>query len=215
MADPVVLNSNLGYYTNFMNLLDFSALAVPAGFEPGGMPFGVTLFAPAFTDRALMAVGDRLHHALVTTQGATGLALSPETSTQQKIPQGWTTVGVCGAHLSGLPLNHQLTDRGAFLLEKTRTSADYRLYALPGGPPYRPGLVRVENGEKIDIEIWAISLEQFGSFVAGIPAPLGIGMVESESGQWSQGFVCEPYALSQAEDITEMRSWRDYLKNKH
>lgn len=221
-ADPVTLNSNLGYYTNFMNLLDFSALAVPAGFESNGLPFGVTLFAPAYTDRALMAVGDRLHRALVTTQGATDLPLPEKAVSSKLLPEGWTTVAVCGAHLSGLPLNYQLTERGAYLLEATRTSADYRLYALPGGPPYRPGMVRAAAGENIEIEIWAIPLDRFGSFVAGIPYPLGIGMVETEAGQWTQGFVCESHALfearsesgSEAEDITHLHSWREYLKKK-
>jgi len=213
-ADPVRLNSNLGYYTNFMNLLDFSALAIPAGFESNGLPFGVTLFAPAYTDRALMTVGDRLHRSLVTTQGATGLPLPVAHDSSQTLPEGWTTVAVCGAHLSGLPLNYQLTERGAYLLETTRTSADYRLYALPGGPPYRPGMVRAEAGENIEIEIWAIPLTQFGSFVAGIPYPLGIGMVETETGQWSQGFVCESHVLSEAEDITHLHSWREYLNKK-
>jgi len=212
-ADPVTLNSNLGYYTNFMNLLDFSALAVPVGFEHSGLPFGVTLFAPAYTDRALMAVGDRLHRTLLSTQGAMDLPLPSEAVSSKKLPEGWTTVAVCGAHLSGLSLNYQLTERGAYLLEATRSSGDYRLYALPGGPPYRPGMVRAEAGENIDIEIWAIPLEQFGSFVAGIAYPLGIGMIETETGQWLQGFVCESHALSAAEDITHLGSWREYLKS--
>ncbi len=209
-ADPVSLNSNLGYYTNFMNLLDFSALAIPAGFQPDGMPFGVTLFAPAFADRALLSAGDDLHRALVSTQGATDLPL-PDVSSKRELPSGWTRVAVCGAHLSGLPLNHQLTERGAFLLEATRTSAQYRLYALPGGPPYRPGLVRDEQGVAIDIEVWAIPLDQYGSFVAGIPAPLGIGTLETEAGDWLQGFICEPYTLGEAEDISHLGGWRAYI----
>lgn len=213
-AEPLQLNSNLGYYTNFMNLLDYSALAVPAGFDSGGLPFGVTLFAPAFNDRALMKVGSALHSTLVASQGSMDLDLPAEGGFEQTIPNGWTTVAVCGAHLSGLPLNNQLTERGAYLLQSTRTSAKYHLYALPGGPPYRPGLVRSDDGANIDIEVWAISLEQFGSFVAGIPAPLGIGMLETESGQWTQGFVCESYALAEAEDITVMQSWRNYVSQK-
>ena len=212
-ADPIRLNSNLGYYTNFMNLLDFSAFSVPSGFQKNGLPFGVTLFAPAFTDRSLMRVGDRLHRALVSTQGATGLPL-PEASGSDALPEGWTRVAVCGAHLSGLPLNHQLTDRGACLLEKTRTSANYQLYALPGGPPYRPGLIRSDAGQAIEIEIWAIPLQNYGSFVAGIPAPLGIGMLETEAGEWLQGFLCEPYAVSEAEDITALGGWRAYIDSK-
>ena len=209
-ADPIRLNSNLGYYTNFMNLLDFSALAVPAGFQSDCLPFGVTLYAPAFADRTLMRIGDRLHHALSTSQGATGLPLPPA-SEDHSLPAGWTRVAVCGAHMSGLPLNHQLTDRGAYLLEQTRSSENYRLYALPGGPPYRPGMVRDESGAAIEIEIWAIPLEQFGSFVAGIPAPLGIGTMETAAGEWIQGFICESYALAGAKEITDLGGWRAYL----
>ena len=211
--DPIKLNSNLGYYTNFMNLLDFSALAIPAGFQQDGMPFGVTLFAPAFSDRALMSVGDALHRSLVKTQGALDFPL-PDSRLTSDLPAGWTRVAVCGAHLSGLPLNHQLTERGAYLLEATKTSEHYQLYALPGGPPYRPGLVRSDQGAAIEIEVWAISLEQFGSFVAGIPAPLGIGMLETGSGEWLQGFVCESYALTAAKDISGLGSWRKYIASQ-
>ena len=219
-SDPVQLNSNLGYYTNFMNLLDLSAVAVPAGFQPDGMPFGVTLFAPAFNDNVLLSVGDRLQRSLVTTQGAGNLPLPVQAEKSNRIlPGGWTTVAVCGAHLSGLPLNHQLTERGAYLLEKTQSSANYRFYALPGGPPYRPGRVRTDadtdSGAEIEMEIWAISLQQFGSFVAGIPGPLGIGPVETASGEWVQGFICEPYAVKEAEDITKLGSWRTYLATKN
>jgi allophanate hydrolase len=211
-ADPIQLNSNLGYYTNFMNLLDFSALAVPIGFQSDGLPFGATLFAPAFSDRALMKIGDGLHHGMVEAMGATGQPL-PSVQ-QQELAPGWTTVAVCGAHLSGLPLNHQLTDRGAYLLEKTHTSEKYQLYALPGGPPYRPGLVRNESGSAIEIEIWAMPLDQFGSFVAGIPAPLGIGTLETASGEWVQGFVCESYAIAEAAEITDLGGWKAYLEQQ-
>jgi allophanate hydrolase len=193
-----------------MNLLDFSALAVPAGFQTDGMPFGVTLFAPAFSDQALMPVGDVLHRSLVKTQGARDLPL-PDAEPLNDLPAGWTRVAVCGAHLSGLPLNYQLTDRKAYLLETTKTSEHYRLYALPGGPPYRPGLVRSDQGASIEIEIWAMPLERFGSFVAGIPAPLGIGMLETCHGGWVQGFLSESYALVNATEITHLGSWREYV----
>jgi allophanate hydrolase len=193
-----------------MNLLDFSALAVPAGFQSDALPFGVTLFAPAFADRALMNVGDRLHRAMTDTMGATALPLPEPVPARQLLP-GWTRVAVCGAHMSDLPLNHQLTDRGAYLLEKTTTSAHYDFYALPGGPPFRPGLVRTAGGAAIEIEIWAIPLDRFGSFVAGIPAPLGIGTLETASGEWVQGFTCESYAVAEATRITELGGWRAYL----
>ncbi len=209
-TNPIELNSRLGYYTNFMNLLDLSALAVPAGFQSDALPFGVTLFAPAFADRALLNIGDRLHRAMTDTMGATGLPL-PELAPAVQLLPGWTRVAVCGAHMSDLPLNHQLTDRGAYLLEKTTTSAHYDLYALPGGPPFRPGLLRTLGGASIEIEIWAIPLDRFGSFVAGIPAPLGIGTLETASGEWVQGFICESHAVAQATRITELGGWRAYL----
>ena len=210
-ADPIQLNSNLGYYTNFMNLLDLSAYAIPTGFQSDGLPFGVTLIGRAFHDAALLKLGDRLQRSSVTAQGATPWTLPNPTELTESEP-GWTRVAVCGAHLSGLPLNHQLTDRGGQLLAKTRTAPVYHLYALPGGPPQRPGLVRRETGAAIEIEVWALPLEEYGSFVAGIPAPLGIGQVETAEGEWVQGFLCEDYVLQDAEDITHLGGWRAYLK---
>lgn len=210
-ADPLWPNSNLGYYTNFMNLLDLAAVAVPTGFSPTGLPFGITLFADAFRERALLGLAARLGRALALPLGATGHRHSPNASAAT-LPPGYTTVAVCGAHLSGLPLNHQLTERGGFLFEAARTAPCYRLYALPGGPPHRPGLVRVqEGGASIEVEIWALSIEHYGSFVAGIPAPLGIGSVVLADGRTTQGFICEQYAVSGAEDITHHGGWRAYL----
>ncbi|MCL7743584.1 allophanate hydrolase [Guyparkeria hydrothermalis] len=209
-ADPVQKNSDLGYYTNFMNLLDFAALAVPAGFRSDGLPFGVTLFAPAFTDRDLLALGDRLQRASVERLGATDHPLPPEAVTaggEHVIP-----VAVCGAHLSGLPLNWQLTERRGRLAETTTTAPHYRFYALPGGPPERPGLVRVtDNGDAIDVEVWHVPASLFGSFVAGIPAPLGIGKLELSDGREVPGFIAEPIAVEGATDITALGSWRRYL----
>jgi allophanate hydrolase len=122
---------------------------------------------------------------------------------------------VCGAHLRGLPLNHQLSERGGFFLEATHTAPQYRFYALPGGPPFRPGLVRVaENGAAIEVEIWALPTEAYGSFVAGIPAPLGIGSVVLADGRTVQGFVCEAYVLAGAQDITHLGGWRRYLQTR-
>ena len=126
-------------------------------------------------------------------------------------------VAVCGAHLSGLPLNGQLTSRGARLMDTTTTSADYRLYALPGKPPLRPGLIRVgksERGTAIDVEVWELPVREFGSFVAGIPAPLGIGTIELADGSAVQGFLCERYAVADAEDISRLGGWRQYLSGK-
>ncbi len=212
-TDPVQKNSDLGYYTNFMNLLDFAALAVPAGFRDDGLPFGVTLFAPAFTDRDLLALGDRLQRASVERLGATDQPLPAETleaGGEHIVP-----VAVCGAHLSGLPLNWQLTQRRGRLAQTTRTAPEYRFYALPGGPPERPGLVRVtEGGAAIDVEVWDVPASEFGSFAAGIPAPLGIGKLTLDDGREVPGFIAEPIATQGATDITGLGSWRRYLAER-
>jgi allophanate hydrolase len=211
-ADPVRLNNNLGYYTNFMNLLDLSAVAVPAGLQADHMPFGVTLFAPAFADRILMVVADRLHQITAESAGATGLPLPPPMPRQPIA--GTVPLAVCGAHLSGLALNHQLTERGAWLLQRTRTAAAYRLYALPGGPPQRPGLVRKPNGQSIEVEVWAMPTDQVGGFLQQIPPPLGLGQVQLEDASWVCGFICEPYGIKGADDVTSCGGWRNYLAHR-
>jgi allophanate hydrolase len=209
-GDPVMLNSRLGYYTNFMNLLDCAAVAVPAGFRVDGLPFGVTLFAPAFHDAALLAYAARLHHALGLTLGATGRPVP--LLRDSVVNDGLIRVVVCGAHLQGLPLNHQLSERGARLIAATCTAPRYRLYALAGGPPLRPGLVRVASGgAAIEVEVWELPLAELGGFIVDIPAPLGIGTVELEDGTWHKGFICEPCALDNAADITACGGWRAWL----
>jgi allophanate hydrolase len=209
-ADPVRLNSNLGYYTNFMNLLDLAAIAVPAGFQRDGLPFGITLVAPAFTDDALCALGDRAHRAAVKTMGATGLPLPNET---QALPSEHTVrLAVCGAHMSGLPLNHQLVERGARLAQRCRTAPQYRLYALTNFAPPRPGMVRADTGGAIEVEVWDVPAPAFGSFVAAIPAPLGIGTVTLENGEQVKGFLCEARATQGARDITGLGGWRQFIQ---
>ena len=211
-ADPIALNANLGYYTNFMNLLDLSATAVPAGFQNDGLPFGVTLVAPAHRDIPLLHLAARLQRASVQTMGATQLPIpASEAIDAEPAGSGQVRVAVCGAHMAGLPLNHQLASRGARLVRATRTAPVYRFYALPGGPPLRPGLVRRDPGAAIEVEVWELPAAQFGAFVAGIPAPLGIGTVELEDGSRVQGFVCESYAVDNAKDITALGGWRAYL----
>lgn len=210
-ADPVRLNSNLGIYTNFVNLMDLSAIAVPAGFMSAGLPFGVTLLAPAFFDRALCTLGDELQRALVDTMGATRLPLPPAIAPAGRALRG-VRVAVCGAHLSGLPLNHQLTERGARLVRACRTAPRYRLYALAGFSPPRPGMLRDGGGQPIEVEVWELSTDAFGSFVDGIPAPLGIGTVELEDGEQVKGFLCEPYATRGAQDVSHLGGWRAYLQ---
>ena len=217
-ADPIGQNAKLGYYTNFMNLLDLSGVAVPAGFRADGLPFGVTLAAVAGAERALLRLAGRLHRASVETLGALALrlpTLPPLSAEAPELPNGYLAVAVCGAHMQGLPLNRELTSRGGFLLESTRTSARYRLLALPGGPPHRPGLVRVndrDGGAAIELEVWALPMETAGSFLAGIGAPLGLGKVELDSGAEVTGFICEGYATGKATDITHHGGWRAYIE---
>lgn len=211
-AEPVKLNSNLGYYTNFMNLLDYAATAVPVGFQSDGLPWGVTLFAPAFQDEPLLRLGAKLQRARVQTAGATNLPLPPAGSAGPALAvSGQVRVAVCGAHMSGLPLNAQLTGRGGRLVAVVKSAQAYKLYALPGGPPHRPGMMRAEGGAAIEMEIWELPAREFGSFVAGIPGPLGIGTVELADGSKVQGFVCEAHAAATATDITAYGGWRAWL----
>jgi allophanate hydrolase len=216
-AEPIRLNSNLGYYTNFMNLLDLCAIAVPAGFQHNGLPFGITLIAPPFRDAALCAVGDAAHRAAVTTMGATRREL-PAPRPIGAIAPGDAVrsirVAVCGAHMSGLPLNHQLTERGARLVRVCRTSPHYRLYALTDFVPPRPGMVRAIHGGAIEVEVWELPMERFGGFVDSIPAPLGIGTITLEDGREVRGFLCEAYAVHGARDITELGSWRAFVGSR-
>ncbi len=210
LADPIRLNSNLGYYTNFMNLLDLAAVAVPTGFRTDGLPFGVTLFAERDTDEALLIMADRLQRASVGTLGATSWSLPQQTP--PAILNGYLPVAVCGAHMQGLPLNHQLSSRGAYLLQRTQTAAQYRFYALPGGPPQRPGLVRVDaGGAPIELEVWAMPHTQWGTFMAGIPSPLCLGQVQLADGKYVTGFLCEAQAVTDARDISNFGGWRAYL----
>ena len=210
---PIELNANLGRYTNFVNLLDLAAIAVPAGFTDAGLPFGVSLIGPSGTDQMLLSLGGQLHAACANTLGATDHPVPA--GAPARLPPGYVTVAVCGAHLSGLPLNHQLAQRGAFLLQATSTAPSYRFFALPGGPPERPGLIRVhQGGAAIGVEVWALPHEGFGSFVAAIPAPLGIGKLELADGSWCSGFLCEAWAVEAAKDITPLGNWREYLRGK-
>lgn len=211
-AEPLLRNSELGHYTNFVNLMDLAAVAVPAGFTGGALPFGVTLVAPASHDEELLDLADRLQRISVDTLGATGCRLGPRTAPVLDAMAGFIDVAVCGAHMQGLPLNPQLAIRGAFLVAATRTAAQYRLYALPGGPPQRPGLVRVgDGGGSIEIEVWRMPVERFGDFLAGIPAPLGIGRVRLANGSEVAGFLCESHAIANATDITASGGWRHHL----
>ncbi len=213
-AEPLKLNTNLGYYTNFVNLLDLSAVAMPAGFRGNGLPFGVTLMAPAFCETGLLQMADRLHRAQGKHLGGTMAALSDTPPLEASaVPPGCVAVAVVGAHLSGMPLNGQLTERGAKLVRTTRTAMHYKFYALPGTTPPKPGLVRTPSaaGSGIEVEVWAMPVEHYGSFVALVPAPLSIGSLTLADGSTVQGFLCEPYAVDGATEITHLGGWRNYM----
>jgi allophanate hydrolase len=220
-AEPLRLNFTLGTYTTFVNLLDLAAVAVPAGFRGDGLPFGVTFVGAWGQDARLAGFADRLHRASTETLGATPLRLS-ETLTPTAsgvsisgLRADWLSVAVVGAHLSGEPLNHQLTDAGAVFVRATRTAAAYRLFALPDTTPPKPGLVRAgpdSVGAPIDVEVWSLPPAAFGNFVARIPPPLAIGKIELEDGARVSGFLCEPHALAAARDITAFGGWRAFLR---
>jgi allophanate hydrolase len=216
-ADPVQLNSNLGYYTNFMNLLDLAAIATPTGFLDSGVGFGITLFSAAMRDKTLLSLSAKLQQSLKLTPGTlTSFQNPPAANSPATLPpKDKVQVIVCGAHLQGLPLNWQLTERDARFIEKTRSATGYRLYALAGGPPLRPGMVVDHSSDQdIEIEIWELPMHEFGSFVAAIPAPLGIGKVKTADGRELPGFICEASGLQGAEDITRFGGWRNWLASR-
>ena len=213
-ADPVVLNRNLGAYTNFVNLLDYAAISVPSAIRPDGLPFGITLIGRCGSDWQLAELGQRYHHATRLAQGATGEPLpEPESIPGLAATAATVRVAVVGAHLSGMPLNGQLTERGARLVGAAETAPNYRFYALPGTVPPKPGLLRVApgTGTPIALEIWELPLEHYGSFVALVPAPLGIGTLTLADGSSVQGFLCEALATAGAQDISHFGGWRAYM----
>ena len=214
--DPVTLNSQLGQYTNFVNLADWCALAVPAGFRDDGLPFGITLIAAAWQDYALAGFAQRWQQFAPWSRGATGHTLPPSPAISLPVnPQDERVrVAVVGAHLSGMPLNFQLLQREAVLVEKTRTADHYRLYALANTTPPKPGLVKSSSGAAIDIEIWEMPMHRFGEFVTEVPPPLGIGNVETADGRTVKSFICEPAALEGATDITHLGGWRAYIAQR-
>ena len=214
---PVALNRNLGAYTNFVNLLDYAALSVPSAMREDGLPFGITLIAPCGSDWQLADLGQRYHHSTGLTQGATGVPLPPMRPVAALHKPATVKVAVVGAHLSGMPLNAQLIERGASLCTETVTAPNYKLFALPGTVPPKPGLLRVApgTGSSIALEVWDMPVEHYGSFVAMIPAPLGIGTLDLADGGQVQGFVCEALATADARDISHFGGWRSYIASLH
>ena len=218
-ADPVTPNANLGTYTNFVNLLDLCAIAVPTGWRSDRRPGGVTFLARAGEDGQIAAEAARLMALRKPKLGATRHRYLRPEGMHRPERGGYAEdieVAVCGAHMSGLPLNGELTARGARLVGAARTSANYRLFALSGGPPYRPGLVRHHNGEgvEIDVEVWSMPRKEIGDFIEGVPSPLAIGTVEIGDGRCVKGFLCEEAGLEGANDISDYGGWREYLRSQ-
>lgn len=212
-AAPVTVNSQLGTWTNFVNLADCSALALPATFRGDGLPFGITLIAPAWQDAALAKFGKQWTTACALPLGATDRKL-PADNASTAVPSGYVRLAVVGAHLTGMPLNTQLIERKALFVETTYTADCYRLFALPNTTPPKPGLIRTEGaGAEIIVELWDVPLHSFGSFVALIPAPLGIGTLTLNDGRTVKGFICEGAAVEGANDITELGGWRAYIQS--
>jgi allophanate hydrolase len=213
-ADPVGTNAHLGTYTNFVNLLGWSALAVPAGSASSGLPFGVTFIGPGGADAALVRLGLEWQRQMGLPLGATGRQRNAVTCRMPACEPS-LALAVVGAHLSGLPLNGQLTERGAVLVESTATAARYRLHALPGTTPPKPGLIRVaQGGHAIAVEVWRMPMAQVGSFLALIPPPLGLGSIELADGRRVHGFLCESADLQGAADISHHGGWRAYLASR-
>jgi allophanate hydrolase len=210
LADPIAKNSHFGRYTNFANLLGYAAIAFPGGFTPDGLPAGVTLVGPAFSDDGLAPFCAAMHAAAACGMGKDTAAEIPDLDPSH-VPDGMLPIAVVGAHLSGMPLNHQLTGAGGQMLRATTTSGSYRFYALPDTSPAKPGLVYdPRGGGEIAVEIWALPEAAFGRFVAQIPAPLGVGKLSLADGTSVTGFLCESHAVQGAEEITELGGWRAY-----
>jgi allophanate hydrolase len=207
LREPVKLNSQLGHYTNFVNFFDMAALAVPAAPRADGLPAGVTLIGPAGADQLLAAAAE----TLLPMPGQPGATAGRIAFEPLPFQEPTVLLAVVGAHLEGQPLNWQLLERGARKRLATRTAPRYRLYALAGTVPPKPGLVRSDDGTAIDIEVWELPVRRFGEFVMEVPAPLAIGSVELDDGSWTKGFVCEPQAIAGARDISAFGGWRAFL----
>lgn len=208
-ADPIVKNSHMGAYTNFVNFADLSAIALPNLIREDGLPSGVTFIAPAWHDQALANFAQKW-------QEITDLTLAKSDQNYQKTieiqSENSVKLAVVGAHLTGMPLNFQLTRRQGTLLKKTKTASSYQLFALKNTTPPKPGLQFNAKGKAIEVEVWDIPLANFGAIVAEVPAPLGIGNVQLEDGTWVKGFICEAYALADATDISHFGGWRAYIE---
>jgi allophanate hydrolase len=203
LAEPLGLNANLGLYTNFVNLLDMCAIALPAGFRDNATGFGVSLIGPAWADTALIELARRYEEIAPMPE-------APPLDTQGV--RQTVKLAVVGAHLGGMPLHWQLTTRDAELVRRCKTAPTYRLYAMANTTPPKPALVWVgAGGAAIEVEVYSLGVEAFGSFVVEVPPPLAIGSVTLDDGAEVKGFVAEPRALDGAEDITALGGWRAYI----
>jgi allophanate hydrolase len=213
LANPIELNSRLGTYTNFVNLLDLCGLAVPAAIRPDDIPFGITLLAPAGHDAQLASIGRVFHADTKLDMGSRSLSQPPLAPLATGLSGDEIAVAVVGAHLSGMALNGELKALGGRLLEATATAPDYKLYALRGTMPPKPGMLRIEagTGSSIAVEVWALSAAAFGKFVAAIPPPLSIGTIRLADGRDVKGFLVEPAAITGARDISHFGGWRAFM----
>ncbi len=213
-SDPIGPNNRLGTYTNFVNLLDLAGIAVPTGPRADGRPGSVTLLAAKEQDGLAASMARDVQRAANTHLGATDWYLPPCDPPTPAPSSDEIEIAVCGAHMTGLPLNPELTERGGHFLRADATAPCYRLFALPGGPPVRPGLVRVANGDgcPIKLEVWAMPIDAVGSFLKSIPSPLGLGSIELADGREAKGFLCEQAGVEGATDISAFGGWRRYIE---
>ena len=213
LADPIITNSRLGTYTNFVNLLDLCGIAVPSGTRSDGLPMSITLLAPAGRDHLAAALARDVHTTSKLALGATGWLQPPASSLPSSTSDDMIEIAVVGAHLSGMPLNFQLKELGGQFCRAAKTIAAYNLYALAGQAVAKPGLLRSPEGEgsSIYVEVWSLSAAGFGIFVAAIPPPLGIGTVALTDGTSPKGFLVESFGLKGATNISHLGGWRNYI----
>lgn len=213
LADPIALNSKLGIYTNFVNLMGLCGIAVPSGFRTDGLPLGVTFLAPGFAEARVAGIAAAFHRRTGLPLGASRNIYPPAHDTRTETSADRREIVVVGAHLSGMPLNCELTSRDGKFVRAGRTMRDYQLFALVGTVPAKPGLIRRQGtiGPGIEIEVWSLPTAGFGEFVSSIPSPLCVGKVFLEDGSAISGFLCEPVALETAKDVTQFGGWRKFL----
>jgi allophanate hydrolase len=215
-AEPVSLNARLGTYTNFVNFFDMAGIAIPSTIDAAGRPVGVTFLGKAGQDEALAVIGGCYHAVTgLALGGIPGTHVPTMTKVRDEPTSGRIELAVVGAHLSGMPLNHELVALGAQLIGAAKTSSDYQLFALPGTVPPKPGMLRVAagKGSAIDIEVWSLDPAAFGRFVAAVPSPLSIGSVRLPDGRSVKGFLVEAESIQGARDVSEFGGWRAAVKH--